>query len=523
MVHARIIVIILVVLIVIWLVVHFSRRKNHDDHDVPHDGNHHVSKSSWTTLKVPSKHLTINDAIAYAVQTARPDSHYRIILETQGPHVFDGVRYSSHDIERLNIEAASSTDHMGMYYGHLAGGFSMFGDKGETNLAVSGTGPFNLALSGSNTVITVTGTEIDYPYGFGLGCLETPGWVVGAPPSVVLGKSPNFTTLKTSDSIRWFDATTNLVTDHTITGVTITTISVSPAIPSSPLVRGSGFSVRPRATITFNPMAPFMPELVIDGAVSLIGVQLSPGTPGPIPSQILFDAKTSADIRKCLIHVQVASVAGSETFAYTPNTWMDSTNGIQPANIVMNAAGSFRGFCQNFVGPTAGIAGYGTGVSTCCFGIWINNTRGVYLRANSHCKFDLGEFIRCATGIHLDGANGCQAVWFTNCGTAMLLENGSRYHNVKIIEFAPFPDFPIVIDGQGAGTGLVLRNNSQLYTTHLRLADVPFQAYTDGGGFGIPSGIINTSTTVSNLGTGTVGSLLSSIEFNNSWVSSTEC
>ena len=480
-------------------------------------------RKGYKKLFVPSKYPTINAAIEHAIADTTPGAGYRIILETQGPHLFSGARYSSTTLAYLSIEASASTDHMGMYYGHLTGAFTLFGDKGETNLGISGIGPFELSLTNANTSVTVEATHVGYPYGFGEGCLQTPNWIAGAPAAATITVNPNFGLLKTGDVIRWFDATTNLVSDHTITSKTLNSLIVTPAIPSSPLIKGSGFSVRPRATITFDPTQPFLPELVLNGAFSLVGVQLSQGPIGPIPSQLLFDDKVNVDIRKCLIHVQIASAAGCRIFSYTPNTYMDETNGVGPANLAADAAGSVYVFRQNFIGPSARISGYGTGASTCCFGLWVNNEKGVYLRAGSHCKFDLGEFVRCTVGIFLDGAGGCQAVWFDGCGTAMILQNGARFDNVQIVEFAPFPDFPIVIDGHGSGTGLVLRNNSQLYTKSLRLADVPFEAYTDGSGFGIPSGIVGTSTTYSNFGPGTYGQLLSSIEFENSWVAPSEC
>ena len=531
---AKIIVLIVVILIVIWVVVAVvSNRKGHEDHhgDKHHKHNRSTKDLSYPILSVPSKYPTIHHAIEYAIANAAQGAGYRIVLEGYGPFLFSGARYTSSNLSYLSIEAASSTDHMGTYYGHLSGGFALFGDKGETDLRVSGIGPFNLVLSSSNTVVTVTGNTIDYPYGFGLGCLQAPNWEEGAANTPPLSIDPDFTGLivggsvcgAVGDFIRWFDATTNLVTDHVITGVAPTSLSVSPALPSSPLIRGTGFSVRPRANITFDPNRPRFPEIEINGTVELIGIQLSQGSLTTSPVQLIFDGETEVNVKGCLIHTEIVTSPGASLLAYSPNTWMDETNGTSAAQLVSNGGSSYC-FRQNFIGLTAGLSGNGMSGSACCFSLWVNNQLGVYLSSGSSCKLDQGEFIRCAVGLSLNSALGYEAVWFTGCGTAMTLENGSQYASTGTNADDPSGiSVPIVIDGQGAGTGIVLANNSQLYTTYLRLADVPFQAYTDGVPFTIPSGITNTSTTISSNGPGTYGPLLSSIEFNNSWVAHTEC
>jgi hypothetical protein len=480
------------------------------------------SPRKYKDLFVPSQFPTIDHAITYAFSGKRPEDHYRIILETQGPHAMAPDRHVSLDVESLEIKALTSTDHMGMFYGHLTHWSDHFGVKEETDSTISGEGPFALSLSGGNSTISVVGTEVDFPYGFGAPCFKAPGWAFGQPPGVILGIDPDFTSLRNGDVIRWYDANTGNVTDHTITSKTATSLTVNPPV-AGPLVEGSGFSVRPRATITFAPIYPFLPEIVMNGDFSLTGVQLAQGAPGPFPSILSLSVKGVVDVRKCLFHTELATQSGSRMFAYSPNTWMDETNGGFPAKIVMNAGGAFFAFRQSFVGRSAGVSSYGSSHNTLCFSQWIGCDKGILLRAASSMKTDGAEFVDCDIGVELDSAMMYQTLWFRRCNTAMLLKNGSKYDNVRIIEFGPLPNFPVIIDGQGSGIGIICDTNSQVYTTHLRLADLTTHAIVDGTSIVIPHGIVNTSTVVSDLGTGTFGSLLSGIQFNNSWTNTSEC
>jgi hypothetical protein len=495
---AGIVVVVVIILIVVWIVVACSHKKH--DH-----GNHHHGhkKSHQTNLMVPSKYATVGQAITQAISTP---GNKTIVLEGQGPYLFEGAQYGSQNLSVLTIQAASSTEHMGTFYGHLSGGFASYGDQSGQTVpsTVSGVGPFSLSLAGSNTVITVNATNIGYPYGFGTGCVQVPSAIPGSSPSL----NPDFTSLLIGDTIRWFDAATNIVSDHAITGITTTSLNVSPAIPTTTLIRGTGFTVRPRATIIFDANQVNLATL---GAVSLIGVQLQQGGGGALN----FGSQTSVKIQRSLSHV---NVIGSSFYFQSPNTWMDVTNGVSPAQLVVET-GSLLISNQSFIGPSSGLYAYGSS-GTCEYSLWVNNQLGVALNAGSSVRFDFGEFVRCAIGMNLEGSTGYEAVWFTGCGIAMLIENGSKYFNSETVSGN---SVPITIDGQGAGTGIILNNNSQLYTVFLRLADVPTQANTDGVTFSIPSGITNASTTISSNGVGNVGPLLSSIQFDNSWIAHTEC
>lgn len=526
---AIIIAVVITLVILLLIISNSAKTEHHIEHHENEPIHFHpapivvvASPKACVDLLVPSEWPTIDSAIEYAFSSVAKEQHFCVVLETQGPHIMTPKRHVSLDVASLEIKAKTSTDHMGMFYGHMTHWSDHFGIKEETNSAISGEGPFELSLSGGNTTVTVVGTEVDFPYGFGAPCFKAPGWAFGQPPGVILGIDPNFTSLKNGDVIRWYDASTGNVTDHTITSKTSTSLTVNPAIPGS-LVEGSGFSVRPRATISFAPIAPFLPEIVMNGDLSLIGVQMSQGAPGPFPSQLALSIKGSIDVRKCLFHTELASQAGSRMFGYSPNTWMDETNGSFPAKIVMNAGGAFHAFRQSFVGRSAGVSSYGSSHNTLCFSQFIGCNKAIFMRAASSMKTDGAEFVDCDVGVELDSAMMYQTLWFKRCNTAMRLKNGAKYDNVRIIEFGPLPNFPVIIDGQGSGTGIVLDTNSQVYTTHLRLADLTTHAIVDGSSIVIPHGIVNTSTVVSDLGVGTFGSLMSGIQFDNSWTNTSEC
>lgn len=361
-----IIILIVLILIVIWLHGHNSKPIEHNRRSRQRHTPKIFLPQKCKDLLVPSHFPTIDDAIEYAFSSQSREQNFRIILETQGPHIMSPLRHVSLDVQNLEIKAKMSTDHMGMFYGHLTHWSDHFGVKEETDSTISGEGPFNVSLSGGNATITVAGTEVDFPYGFGAPCFKAPGWAFGQPPGVILGIDPNFTSLKSGDVIRWYDANTGLVSDHSITSKTATTLTVNPPVPG-PVVEGSGFSVRPRATITFAPIAPFLPEIVMNGNLSLTGLQFSQGAPGPFPSQLSCSIKGVLDVRKCLFHTEIASQSGSRMFAYSPNTWMDETNGSFPAKVVMNAGGSLFAFRQSFVGRSAGVSSYGSSHNTLCF------------------------------------------------------------------------------------------------------------------------------------------------------------
>jgi hypothetical protein len=474
------------------------------------------------SLSVPTDHATLTAALNYVFGPGNCYKKIKIVLENQGPHVIIPGRYTSLSMEYLSIEAKTMTDHMGMYYGHELGSFSMFGNKGETNTAVSGSGPFSVVLSAGNTVITVTGSETNMPWSnnFGLGpygCVKSPGWVVGVPTGGVLGISPNFIGLTATDTIRWFNTATNLITNHTIVSASGNTLTVTPAIPGS-AVRGCGFSVMPRATVVMPP-APLIPEIVMNGILSMVGLQFASQTPAPFYSVLIFDVKEYVDIRKCLIHSQLVSAAGSRMFALTPNTIMDDTNGVCPARYVVNAGGAVFGFRQNYIGPSAGLWTYGSNGNTMCFSTWVNCSTGVFMRARSACKLDLAEYVKCQTGVSCDGFSvAMQAGWFDSCNTAIKLRNSSGYDNATVLEFGPLPVFPMVVDGNGSGLALDFDYNSQMHTELLRIADVTTHATFDG----VPT-VIPTVTAVDTLTPAGYGVRKSGIVFNTSDLSTSSC
>jgi hypothetical protein len=442
-----------------------------------------VSKSpaNAKVLRVPSEYATLSDAITEAFNSSDGHHRFRIVLETQGPHVILPLRYASNDLEYLSIESASKTAHMGTYYGHLVGAYNRLGLQGLVDTSIAGCGPYNIVLSGGQTVITVTGTEVPYPYGFGLGVVQAPGWIFGLPPGVLLGITPQFSlpdnNILVGDVIRWFDATTNLVTEHTVTAVGLNQLTVSPAI-ANPVVKGSGFSIKPRATVTVTPY-PLFPAFVFRGEMILTGL-LFESTLAPPLQPGLSILQASVYLQQCLSHIEVLSSSGAKLFALAPNTFMDNTNGVTNAQLWNNSSGNVYSFCQNFIGPSAGFCGRGGGKNNCCFSVWVRNTVGILLTDSTTSKADGAEFYWCQTGVKLEGSSSIvQSLWFTKCGTAIMNRDGSTVTNGDITEYGPLPVVPLVIDGQGSGVGLDLDFDSQVSTTNLRVLSLTTHAVVD--------------------------------------------
>lgn len=469
-------------------------------------------------LYVPSSY-SLEEALDYAFRNPGYAKKYRIILETPGPHTFVPKLYASSVLESITIEAASMTDNMGSYYGHDTGAYSLFGNKGLVDVAISGIGPFSLALSNSNTTVTVSGTALDCPIGFGLGCAKVPNWGVGAPPNVILAVPPNFKFLNTQDSILWFDASTNLVTEHTITEVSGNSLTVSPALPG-PLIRGSGFSVKPRATV-FVPGGLLLPAFTIEGMITFLGIHIDGANTGPFPPSVTFTGTTYVSIRQCLSHIELASSAGARMFMLTPNTNMDKGGGV-PAKNIANAAGNIIAFRQSFIGPNSGLWCYGSGRSTMCFSSWINCNIGIFIRSGSAFKTDGAECVRCVIGAECRGSSTLeQSAWFDSCGTALKLRTSSTYVNSQIVEFGPLPDFPLVVDGQGSGIGVDLDFDSSLNTGLLRICDVTTEAILDGTPSVVPT--VAVETLFSNSGVGSYGTRNSGIVMGQSDLTPSTC
>lgn len=473
--------------------------------------------SNAKILRVPSDYTSLNDALIAAFESVDGQQRFRIVLETQGPHVILPVKFASNDLEYLAIESASNTAHMGTYYGHLVGAYNRLGLQGLVDTNIAGCGPYNIVLSGGQTVITVTGTEVPYPYGFGQGIVQAPGWIFGLPPGVLLGITPQFTltgnNILVGDVIRWFDATTNLVTEHTITTVGSNQLTVTPAI-SNPVVKGSGFCIKPRATVIVTPY-PLAPSFVFRGQMFLTGLHFESTIAPPLkPGLSILQA--SVYLQQCLIHIEVLSSAGTQLYALAPNTFMDNTNGVTPAQVWNNSGGRVIAFCQNFVGPSAGFCGRGGGKNTCCFSVWIRNTVGIFFQDSTTCKADGAEFYWCQTGAQISGSSSLvQSLWFTQCGTAIMARDGSTICNGDITEYGPLPIVPLVLDGQGSGVGLDLDFNSQVSTTNLRLRSLTTHAVVDAVPVVVPN-ITAVLTLLSDVGSGVYGTRLSGFIFTNS-------
>jgi hypothetical protein len=466
-------------------------------------------------VRVPTDCITLSVALD-TVFGDKLNRRFRILLENQGPHNMPPKMYSSKTMEFLSIEAETGTDHMGMYYGHNVSAYSKFGLKGQTNTAVSGSGPFSVVLSGGNTVVTVAGNEVDYPLGFGAGVVKAPGWVVGAPPGVVLGTSPNFSTLLPGDKIRWFAESTNAVTEHTIISTGTNSLTVNPAIPVA-VTKGSGFSVVPRATILLS-VAPFLPDLVLQGTLMLNGLLFESVIPAPFPALLnISEARTS--LQRCLLHTQLMITIGGDIQTVVPNTFMDKTNGVSPAQLWVNSNGKVYGFRQHFIGPSAGFYGRAGGKNTMCFSLWVKNNTGVSLTDATECKLDGHEAYKCGVGVSIDGrSHVSQFLWLTQCGIGLRCTNNSTLSNGPVTDYGPLPVFPLVIDGSGAGTGIVLDYNSQLSTNRLRLRSVTTHATVSGVNVVVPP-VTGVTTLISDAGTGAYGARMCGFTFSDSDVS----
>lgn len=471
-------------------------------------------------LRVPSQYATLSDAMTVVFSDDAQFVRFRIILETEGPHVLPASHWSSNKIEQITIESETVTDHMGMYYGHNTGAYSRLGVKQFEDETVSGVGPFSVVLSSGNTVITVTGNDVDYPLGFGNGVVKAPGWIFGAPPGVFVGITPVFdasaSSLLVGDQIKWFDSNTDVVTTHTITAINSNTITVNPAIPTS-VVKGSGFSVVPRAKIMLG-LAPLLPEIAFPGSLILNGLNFESQSPYPfIPTLTL--TQVNAIVNHCLIHSQIIVAAGGKCTSLVPNTYMDTSSGTNSAKLWVNSAATTYGFRQTFVGPSAGFYGRGGGKNTMCFSLYIKNNIGISLTDNTSTKADGLELYRCATGVSLNaGSSIQQMIWAEGCGTGIKCRNNSTVYNSNIIDYGPLPVFPLVLDGQGSGVGLDFDYNCQLSTSRIRFRDLTDHAVIDGNTVVVGT-VVSTSTLLSNNGTNVYGTHMSGIVFTDSDVS----
>jgi hypothetical protein len=466
-------------------------------------------------LVVPTQFSTLADALLRAFSSTT-GQRFRIQLASQGPHVLAAQKYASNNVNFLSIEAASMTPHMGTFYGHQVGAYSLLGQQGLVDIGIAGCGPFNVVLSAGNTVITVTGTSELYPLGFGNGNVLAPGWVLGA-PGVIQGVSPTFNApganLVPGDVLRWFDATTTLVTNYTVVSATGNSITVTPPI-SGTVVRGCGFCVRPRATVQVVNGA-LTPSFVFGGQMNVTGVHFASASTPPFPASLSFLMAT-VYFQQCLAHIEVMASAGANMFLMAPNTFMDDTNGVVKAQLWCNSSGAFHGFCQNYVGPSAGMRGRGGGKNTMCFSLWNVNALGASLTDSTTCKTDGAEFYKCTVGASLNGSSSMvQALWFSACGTGVILRNNSTIANSDITEYGPIPVLPLVFDGQGAGVGMDIDLNCQISTTKLRLRALTTQAISDGTPISIAN-VTNVPTLVSGAGVGSYGSHMCGITFTSS-------
>ncbi len=545
-----------------------------------------VNLQKEKVVSVPGDYPNLDTALFDIFFNSPNINRYRMILENQN-HVLSSTfiipgnpnpvaaKYNSFSLEYLSIEAASYTDHMGMYYGHLTGAYSLIGTKGETNLGVSGCAPFSLsvvpnATNPLNTDITVTGVSLNFPHGIyndpaappGPSCRLAPNWVVGAPNSVpnpnpppatvplYLGISPNFNSLSNSDKIRWYDSVSNNVSEHQIVSIIGNKLTVTGVI-NTVVTKGSGFSVKPRATITVNP-GQLVPAFIYNGAMVLNGLhfEVSPPASLPLPpplpnpnylsfvSQIWFEVKTYIDIRRCLSHIEFLSSSGARLMSNSPNTYMDmSKNTIipgfpvckAPALLISNAGGGVFVFRQTFVGPNAGFSSFAANSNTVCFSTWIDCDNGIYLHSKSGSKVDGSEFSKCKVGIYCDGYSVIgEASWFDNCETGVILRNSSGISSTPYKELPPLPDVPMVFSGSGTLVAINLDNSSNVYTRKLRMADVQQHAIIDGGNVTLPNyplaPIVNASAlNISNNGVSTYGTKLSYISANYIDVNPSSC
>lgn len=405
---------------------------------------------------------------------------------------------------------------MGTYYGHNSGAYNLLGLQGLIDENIAGCGPYELILSSGNTVITVMGTEVPYPLGFMHGEVLAPGWLFPYPPHTILGISPVFDapsgSIIAGDTIRWFDASTNYVSQHTVVSAVGNKLTVTPAITNA-VVQGSGFSIKPRASIIID-AAPTPLSFVFPGVFRLTGLHFESAIGPPLLSSVM----TFTYLQQCLCHIDITSSAGANTYALAPNTFMDyNTGGAQRAGLFSNSSGVIQAFCQNFIGPSANFGGRGGGICTMCFSLWIKNNVGVSLTDGTSSKCDGAEFYLCGIGVSLNGsAKIVASLWFTKCGTGILCRNNSEVANSDIVEYGPsFPVVPLVINGQGSGVGIDSDFNCQVYTTNLRLRDLTTHALMDG----LPVPITNvtgTPTLISGAGVGSYGSHLSGLVFINS-------
>ncbi|ARF09677.1 hypothetical protein Indivirus_2_56 [Indivirus ILV1] len=436
-----------------------------------------VFKDIPKIVRVPTDKPTLNDALTY-VFTSDDIKAFRIILETQGPHAM-AARLYNNDLSYLSIEAETNTDNMGMYYGHLASAFGVLANKNEVDITKSGRGPFSIALSNSDTTITVSGTSImgpnPVPPAGGPACIPYPNAFIGTG-----GISPDFSDLLAGDTIRWFSTSTNVVTELTIASVSGNTITLTTAVPT-PVTRGDGFSVKPRASITLG-VGPLLPELIISGVLELTGLYFPAVAPlGSFPAIIIAEGKNHTNLKQCLFETSYAT-GSTITYAFGPNTFMDSTNGVSQAKLVCNAGGNVLAFGQTFVGKFSGFEGFSSNVHTICFTTYIGCDRGATHRL-SGSKHDFNDFIKCKIGVLAENASRpSQASWFWHCNTAIKLSLGSSFENVPPSSVG-FPDLPMIIQGDPTDSttiGVDLSYNSQLNCPILRMCDVATHGIIDG-------------------------------------------
>ncbi len=449
-----------------------------------------VFKKNPKKIKVPGDAPTLADAFNLIKEQSEKFKDFKIVLKTQGPHEIP----ASHNylpVNLLIITGPSIAASMGKYYGHQVGGFDVFANRGQHDSAKAGNGPFSLALSNANKTVTVSGTELDVPYGtFGGtgGYAKAPGLLVGFPngiaggaPAFLQGVAPNFGDIFPGDQIIWFDAGMNGTSYHNVVSTSGNSITVDAAIPA--LSKGSGFSVRPRATIEVS-RSVVTPDLVTDGLIRFDGVQIQEKNVGPpIPSKLALFPKNASDMRNCLCHTIIFSISGDFN-GLSPNTWMGLSAG--PYALLLNNAGGFvYTWGQSYIGPKAGVAGRAGGMGgATCFSLWVRNNIGLDYSGNQATKVDGGEFVNCGVGVLVgESSTVSQPEWFHECGVAIRAKCGSTVNMVDLSYISPGINTPVmVIDGGGTGVGFELSYNSQVCIPKLRMCDMATQATVDGSG-----------------------------------------
>jgi len=435
-------------------------------------------------LRVPTDFPTLNAALAEVFYGSKLKK-FRIVLETQGPHILPPQQLNGR-IDYLSIEAASKAPNMGSYYGQDAGLFNTLGIKTDPDVLAAdvGGGPYNLALSNADTTVTVTGNSVMGPGYFGGPLIPYPTVFVGHG-----GFTPNFNQLVPGDKVRWFKTATNAVTELTIASVLNNVITFTSVVPT-PVERGDGFAVKPRATVRIGGPAPLSPEIIVDGVIKLDGLffesnpaVLNPPNPeiGPFYAFLMVEGNYYSELKQCLSESIIAS--GSMTMrAYQPNTFMDPTNGLIDAKLLCNAGGVINAFKQTFVGPSAGFETFNANCCTMCFSTFIKCNNAVTHR-DGGAKHDFNDFVKCSTAIFAEGGgHPSQACFIWYCQNAIKLRNNSMYNNVPP-KAAGFQDLPLIIQGDPlsvTNVGFDLDDGSRVNSRIIRMCDTSKHAVVDG-------------------------------------------